>query len=271
MRLKISHYTTYKYSKPVFLEPHYLSFYPQQRTYYQLERFDLQVDPDPVGISTLMNQDNCLQHQCWFQDTVDSLTINVKLQVNTQNYNPFGFFRDANARTISSNDPALTKNDSISLELEEFIEANRSAVKDDPIAGITGVLNYLNANWDHSVRYEEDIHSPSECFSIRTGSCRDITWMLITILRHLDVPARFVSGYAYNPELGEGHELHAWVEFYLRGAGWLGVDPSAGIFTTDTYIPTAVSSFPKYTLPVSGTYRGDASAALETKVLISAD
>jgi transglutaminase-like putative cysteine protease len=269
MQLQITHHTKYKYNDAVFLEPHYLRFYPQQRTHFLLKGFDLEVTPVPSGLFPMINHNDFLQHQCWFLETHSSLEIKASIKVITQPFNPFGFFLDQSAPVVPIDDDSLLTDKDHSRELHDYIEETRPEVKRDLIAGVYLVLNYLNDHWEHSVRYEDDIHSASECFALRSGSCRDIAWMCISILRSLGIPSRFVSGYAYNPELGEGHELHAWVEFFAPGAGWLGIDPSAGIFTTDSYIPTAFSNNPHETLPVQGSFRGAAAASLETEVKIS--
>ena len=91
----------------------------------------------------------------------------------------------------------------------------------------------------------------------------------MAIFRQLKIPARFVSGYAFNPVLEDGHELHSWVEAWIPGAGWIGFDPVSGLLTNHFYIPVVSSFDPKYTLPVQGSYMGDATSKLETEVIIT--
>jgi transglutaminase-like putative cysteine protease len=90
--------------------------------------------------------------------------------------------------------------------------------------------------------------------------------MEMDMLREIGLATRFVSGYAFNPELEDGHELHAWLEVFLPGAGWVGVDPSLGLFTDHSYIPLASHPDPKRTLPVQGSYIGSATSQLVTSV-----
>ena len=86
------------------------------------------------------------------------------------------------------------------------------------------------------------------------------------MLRELGLAARFVSGYAFNPDLEEGHELHGWLEVFLPGAGWIGLDPSLGLLTDHHHIPLASHPDPLRTMPVQGIFSGQATSQLETRV-----
>jgi transglutaminase-like putative cysteine protease len=71
-------------------------------------------------------------------------------------------------------------------------------------------------------------------FDTRRGFCEHYASAFAVLMRAVGIPARVVTGYQggeFNP-LGDylivrQSDAHAWVEVWLRGAGWVRVDPTA--------------------------------------------
>ena len=273
MLLKIKHSTTYIYSEPVFLEPHLIYLSPLQRPNLALIEFDIKITPTPSGIGKRMDAENNMFHQTWYNEKVLELSIQTSLQIESSPINPFDFIIQNSSDEFTSKALNLYKKNSQNSELSPAIigwARQYTSSKPKSVAFLSALCNSIYNEINHTLRYEPTLLSPDECFNSKSGSCRDLSWLMICILREFEIPARFVSGYSYNPD-AEGHELHAWIEAWLDGAGWIGLDPSMGLFITDAYIPLAISFEPSKTLPVQGNYRGDATSVLETSVEIAVD
>ncbi len=272
MDLYIRHQTDYSYSKAVFPGVHYLNFHPQIRSYLQTRAFNVEIDPQPDSLTARLDPENNLYHQLWFSGKTSLLSIQVDLQVEITPFNPFNFIVDTHG---PQNTSEYQKNSESFLQIYRAEDMATSEITDfanqfyheDLIQFFTSLNLAISESWNHHERFEMNILSPQICFETRAGSCRDLARMLMAMLRSLGFPARFVSGYCYAPG-EEGHELHAWVEVYIPGAGWLGLDPSLGLLTTEKYIPVAASFEPSRTMPVQGFYHGDATSDLKTTVLI---
>ncbi len=269
MLLEIQHRTHYTYDQIVHLEPQHFYFLPLQRSYFKTLEFRLTSNPLPRLQSQRIDLENNAYFQCWYDQALTRLEIEVSMRLETNSFNPFDFLEESGTPlpTDLAQSPFLIDSD-IAKPLEDWARQFAESTGKS-ISFLTAICAAIHEEWNHQARYDETLMSPEACFEKKEGSCRDLSWMLIVMLRRLNFPARFVSGYSFNPELGDGHELHAWVEVFVQGGGWIGLDPSSGLLTTDSYIPVATSHTPSHTLPVQGTFRGNAQSTLETSVEIT--
>lgn len=279
MKLKINHLTQYNYSSDVSLGVHKLYLMPQFRTHISVLSQELKISPTPDGFGDRIDLAGNSFRQTWFKDLTDSVRIESELRIETKGFNPFDFIinPDFLEDSFESDKPLFSYPAENSDLISPFVRLTDFASSGDLLKstweeslGMTDWLarltNLIYQNWNHEIRHEENIWDPGFTFANKAGSCRDLAWMEMMLLRQTGLATRFVSGYAFNPNLDDGHELHAWLEVYLPGAGWIGLDPSLGLLTDHQYIPLATHPEPTQTLPVQGTFAGKATANLHTRV-----
>ena len=111
-----------------------------------------------------------------------------------------------------------------------------------------------------------------EVLQARMGVCQDFAHVMLGLCRALKIPARYVSGYLYNgpaDQLKGAQASHAWVEVYMPGHGWCGLDPTNDQQPNGHYVKVAVGRDYADVSPVKGTYRGTATRQLVVEVLVT--
>ena len=83
---------------------------------------------------------------------------------------------------------------------------------------VTAVCNWIYDNIDYQRGSSNETTTASESLIKRAGVCRDFSHIGIAFCRALNIPARFVSCYAYGLE---PRDFHAVFEAYLDGRWWL--------------------------------------------------
>lgn len=109
-----------------------------------------------------------------------------------------------------------------------------------------------------------------EILAHRSGVCQDFAHLMLQVLRTLKIPSRYVSGYICpnkNGMRGEG-ATHAWVEAWLPGYGWAGIDPTNNVWVTDKHIKLAVGRDFNDCSPVKGAFKGQAKQKLSVFVSV---
>jgi transglutaminase-like putative cysteine protease len=129
---------------------------------------------------------------------------------------------------------------------------------------------YIYQNFEYIKGITNIETTVDEILEKHAGVCQDFAHVMLQLLRTLKIPCRYVSGYICpnkNGMRGEG-ATHAWVEVWLPGQGWVGIDPTNNIWVTNSHIKLAVGRNFNDSTPVKGTFKGPARQKLSVYVSI---
>ena len=108
--------------------------------------------------------------------------------------------------------------------------------------------------------------SAIEAFRMNHGVCQDFAHIFVAAVRHLGIPARYVSGYLRRTDHVDQDAGHAWAEVLIDELGWVGFDPANGICPTDAYVRLAIGLDYLGAAPVRGTRYGGSGESLAVRV-----
>jgi transglutaminase-like putative cysteine protease len=110
-----------------------------------------------------------------------------------------------------------------------------------------------------------------DVLTTKQGVCQDFANLFICLARLLGIPARYVCGYVYCPQLNSLQSVasHAWVELYIPNVGWKGFDPTNGILPNLDHIRVAVGRYYRDTAPLTGTRFSIARETMSVQVHVS--
>jgi transglutaminase-like putative cysteine protease len=193
-----------------------------------------------------------------FPEPTREFVVTVELNAKLVPINPFDFYVEPSASTWPfAYEPDLREELEPCLATEHpgpKLDAWIDAVpreRTDTVELLVGMGQRFARDIAYEKRMTPGLQSFEETLRLGSGSCRDSAWLLVQILRHLDIAARFASGYLIqlDPDVAE---LHAWAEAYIPGAGWIGIDPTSGFLAGEGHLPLACSPKPERAAPVSG-------------------
>jgi len=267
----IYHRTEYQYDRPVELSPQIIRLRPAPHARTSVLSYALKISPSEHFINWQQDPYGNWLARVVFPNRVDHLKIEVDLTADMTVYNPFDFFLEPRAEKLPFDYPEELRDDLQVYQrtepagplLTEFLsQIDRSS---SPTADKLVSLNRLVADTiEYLVRMEVGVQTPEQTLSKASGSCRDSSWLLVQVLRHLGLAARFVSGYLIQlkPDLAaldgpsgtdqDFTDLHAWAEVYLPGAGWVGLDPTSGLLCGESHIPLACTPHYQNAAPIVG-------------------
>lgn len=273
MRVLLQHRSSYTYPEPAHLGAHSIRLRPAH-TNEAVETYSLNIE-QPCLVRWHQDVYGNQVARVDFDEPVTSFDVLVELVVDIHPVNPFDFMEDRRVTHVPFVYPEGAADEVgpfLSVDHESLAQGElyRAFSADLPREGKTVDLlvalnQAVNGKLNYIIREEPGIWTPEETLEQGKGSCRDMATLLLALLRERGIASRFVSGYLIQltdegmlPEEPKGvlcdvGDLHAWVEVYLPGAGWVGLDSTSGLMCGEGHIGLYSTATPTAAAPIDGT------------------
>ena len=274
IHVALHHVTHYDYDRLVQLGPQVVRLRPAAHSRTRVLSYSLKVEPELHFINWQQDPFSNYQARLVFPEKTRHFKVTVDLVAEMAVYNPFDFFLEPSAEQVP-----LTYADDVKDELAPYLSVDATLASSPrfqaylakidrkpqrTIDFLVGLNQRVQQDIGYLIRMEPGVQTPEETLVKACGSCRDSAWLLVQLLRHLGLAARFVSGYLIQlaPDVKsldgpsgtevDFTDLHAWCEVYLPGAGWMGLDPTSGLLAGEGHIPLACTPQPSAAAPIQG-------------------
>jgi uncharacterized protein (DUF2126 family) len=271
LRVALNHKTAYQYDRAVSMSPHVVRLRPAPHCRTPIHAYSLKVEPKTHFVNWQQDPFGNFLARFVFPEKTREFSVEVDLVAEMTVINPFDFFLEESAQRAP-----FEYDDQSRRELLPYLEIRESGPKlmawlsaldrsSKPTVDFLVALNMaVNKDVGYVIRMQPGVQTCEQTLTTGKGSCRDSAWLMVQVLRHLGFAARFVSGYLVQltadakpldgpaGPTSDFTDLHAWAEVFVPGAGWLGLDPTSGLFAGEGHIPLACTPDSQSAAPVTG-------------------
>jgi uncharacterized protein (DUF2126 family) len=271
IQVALHHSSIYNYDRAINLGPHIVRLRPAPHCKTPILSYSLRVEPQSHFLNWQQDPFSNYLARLVFPEKTKRFKVTVDLVAEMAVYNPFDFFLEPEAETypfkydkrlghdlapyLATSKPGPLLKSLIAVVPEKRVRT---------IDYLVHINQLIHSQVAYTIRLEPGVQSPEETLQLGSGSCRDSAWLMVHLLRHKGLAARFVSGYLIQlkpdvkaldgPSGAESDftDLHAWCEVFLPGAGWIGLDPTSGLLAGEGHIPVACTPEPSGASPIFG-------------------
>ncbi|MGC1452442.1 MAG: transglutaminase family protein [Candidatus Sulfotelmatobacter sp.] len=281
MIYSVRHTTTFRYEPAVRESVMEVRLQPRSDGEQRCLSFTLDVDP-PANIMQYRDFTGNTVHHFDIAGSHTLVTVTAQSAVEVQSVPEprpadSGDWADLDA-LIAGNDhwemllPSHFAHSSAPLEqLAQELNCERRGSPLELLTELNAAIYQLFAYVPNSTKVDSPI---GEALRTRQGVCQDFAHIMITLVRRLNVPCRYVSGYMFHRDEAEKDRSiegasHAWVEALVPRLGWVAFDPTNNLVGGDRHIRVAIGRDYADVPPTRGVYKGEAQSELSVAVTVT--
>jgi transglutaminase-like putative cysteine protease len=263
MWLTVEHVTRFSYDAPVTEAYTELRLKPAHRDGQRCSSFSLVPEPRGVTVDEYVDRFGNTVHHFDLLEQHERIAITARSEVSTASR-----FTDVTQPSPLDRFDYLAPSRYVAVDplLAELAASTNGPAETADTA--RGLMRAVRAAMTYE-RGTTNVHTTAaEALTEGVGVCQDFAHVMIGACRARGIPARYVSGYLYDPEHGDRGESHAWVDVHLGDAGWLSLDPTHDTEQTEHYVRVGAGRDYADVPPSRGVYKGVADETLEVAVTI---
>ena len=267
--LKIEHRTSYRYEHEVRNSKNEVRMTPAVTPWQTIPSAELVVDPVPSHRVAYLDYFGTAVESFEVMAPHDHLDVTASSVVQLSQTPSEQFPAPDTARAVEYLPPSPM----ITWWNNEVVSLAATLRRGSPADSVRATIDWMRSEMTYEPGTTEVGTPVTDVLAARGGVCQDYAHLCCAILRTLEIPARYVSGYfAPRPlEVGESVEAesHAWVEALLPEAGWLPIDPTNNIEATERHVKVGHGRDYTDVVPFQGVHAGEADQTLEVGVTIT--
>lgn len=284
--LDIRHRTHYRYTNAAVFSQHLLRLTPTTTPGQRVVETEVRIDPEPDSIDMHRDMFGNMVHVATVSHPHEELEIVATSRIERADRNALIFDTSstwektrAAALGISGNTPAIDISPYAfpsmmtvsNAEVEAY--AKESFSSDRPVLdGARDITRRIFEDFKYTPGATQFDTMPTDSFRLKKGVCQDFAHVMLTAMRSLRIPARYVSGYLRTtpppgkPRLTGADASHAWVSVWDPAFGWIDFDPTNNCVPAEDHVTLGHGRDYTDISPVSGIVVGAGRQVLSVGV-----
>ncbi len=287
VKYRVTHETVYRYAAPVDISRQIAHLTPRDTSWQRVLSHALQVDPAPSERSEGVDYFGNRYERLVVDTPHDALKVWAESEVIVQACSPVPGDPSPPWETALALHGAADLGGSLDVEqyrvpslavplLASTRKYARASFGDKRpwLGAMLELTKRIRADFKYDTESTNVSTSVEEVLELRSGVCQDFAHLMLSCLRSLGLPARYVSGYVLN--LREGGAAgnvgadasHAWVASFCPAHGWVAFDPTNGKIADTEFVTLGWGREYHDVSPLRGVVRGAAGQRLSVAVSV---